>query len=65
MTVEHLPYLTQVIEIWNPEYPVHAFLASPLIMYCILYSPVKAKSALKGAEGGGSMNKERLNFLSP
>jgi hypothetical protein len=53
MTFEHLPYLTKVIEIWIPEYPVHAI--SGLLLDNIKYSPVKAASALKGAPREGEV----------
>jgi hypothetical protein len=60
--VEHLSYLTQVIEIWILGYPVQAVSNSRKI----IYSSVKAESVLKGAlsEGGGGGNKGETFYPS-
>jgi hypothetical protein len=60
MTVDHPSYLTQVIEIWIPEYPVHAI--SGLLLDNIKYSPVKATSALKGAPREGEVWEVKLSI---
>ncbi len=63
ITVEHLSYLTQVIEICVLEYPVKV--VSDLSLSNIS-SPVKVESALKGVlEGGGGVEQTKAKFSFP
>ncbi len=66
ITVEHLSYLSQVIEIWILKYPVHCTLYRPFLTarryFLVQYRPNQTTKTLRG--GGGRNNKRRRNLLS-